>query len=448
MRMLKFLAVIMTAAVIMLCGIPAYAAEAQVRGDCNGDGTIDLSDVTALQQFLTVRSSKLTIGADMDGNGHINAIDLSLLKRELLKKEEKAVLLVYLCGADLESVNKEATADFLEMQNASYTDNLTVVVQTGGTETWHTDGLTDGGNDRIIFSKDGMEIRNGTGNVCYMNQIATLYDFITETTAEFPADHYGLVFWGHGTGSVFGVCYDPFSGQPMTLPNLHYALQEASVRFDWIGFDSCLMATAETAYAVHEYADYMIASTESISSYGWDYTAFLTLWAENPGMEPKALADCITDEMIAVNKENELPATISCFDLRQSETLMQALYRYTDEVYIAFQQDGIEPILNARGSGVDFGQEVYDMTDLKSLVSVLQNEQSDAVLTELDKMVIFNKSYQLDYSSGMAIWFFERHPEDGITLISRMFTPIGIDETYISQLVEMSKAAYAAAKSD
>ena len=441
MRIRRFLTVLTAAAAILLSGIPAAAAET-VRGDCNGDGTVDLNDVTALQQYLIAASDKLTTGADLDRNGRINAVDLCLLKRQLLGQHEKAVLLVYLCGADLEGDNMEATDDFAEMQNAVYSDDLTVVVQTGGTYEWHTDGLTAEGNDRIVFSKAGMEIRNGTGAVRYMNQSATLYDFITESVEEFPADHYGLVFWGHGTGSVFGVCYDPLSGQPMTLPSLNAALKEADVHFDWIGFDSCLMATAETACAVRDYADYMIASTESISSFGWDYTAFLTLWAENPGMKPKALADCITEEMIAVNRVHELPATISCFDLRYTEPLMQALYEYIGSVYRDYQETGIEPVIAGRSKAVDYGNDVYDMTDLKSLVTCLPNEQSEAVLDAMDKMIVIKKSYALDSSSGISVWFFDNHPEDGVRLVSTMFTPIGIDKTYISRMSEMSTAAY------
>ena len=441
MKILRLLTGIAAAVSVLFCSISARAADLR-PGNCNADGTVDFGDVEVMQEYLTARSDRISPAGDLNQDGCINAIDMTLLKRMLLQKTEKAVLLVYLCGADLESDNEEATADFLEMQRAVYSDDLTVVVQTGGTEKWHTDGLTDGGNDRIVFSSSGTEIRNGTGPVRYMNQIATLYDFITETTEEFPADHYGLVFWGHGTGSVFGVCYDPLSGQPMTLPNLHYALQESGVHFDWIGFDSCLMATAETAFAVHEYADYMIASTESISSYGWDYTAFLSLWAEHPDMAPVELADRITDEMIEVNRQNGLPATISCYDLSKTDKLMQALYSYTDAVYSAWKQSGIGPVLEARSRTVDFGQEVYDMTDLLSLVTELENDQSEAVKAAMKEMIVCNKSYQLTDSSGIAVWFFERHPEDGISLVQKIFTPIGISETYIEQLTEMSYAAY------
>ena len=443
MKRNRFLSLLTAVLILFLCKIPVSAAEL-VRGDCNGDSVADITDVAVLADFLTARSDTISDGADMDGNCQINAVDLALLKRMLLNQHEKAVLMVYLCGADLESDNREATADFLEMQAAELTEDLTVVVQTGGTPQWHTDGLTNGGNDRIILTDQGMEIRNGTGDVRYMNQIATLYDFITETASEYHADDYGLVFWGHGTGSVFGVCYDPLSGQPLTLPNLYVALHEAGLHFDWIGFDSCLMATAETAYAIHDCADYMIASTESISSYGWDYTAFLSLWAQRPGMGADELADCITDEMIAVNRENGLPATISCFALRHSAELMQSLYDYSDAVYSEFQLSGIDPILTARAETVDFGQDVYDMADLKSLVTNLRTVQSEAVLTAMDKMILCNKSYALDTSSGMSIWFFDHHPEDGINLISKMFTPIGIDKNYIRQMSEMSAAAYSA----
>ena len=59
-----------------------------------------------------------------------------------------------------------------------------------------------------------------------------------------------------------GYGYDEkYPGQgSMTLDEINTALENAGVKFDFIGFDACLMATAETALVCSEYADYMIAS--------------------------------------------------------------------------------------------------------------------------------------------------------------------------------------------
>ena len=62
------------------------AAEA---GDLNGDGVLDRSDLTALQNYLTGNGalSQNIWAADLDRNGVINAVDLTLLKRMLLAQQ-------------------------------------------------------------------------------------------------------------------------------------------------------------------------------------------------------------------------------------------------------------------------------------------------------------------------------------------------------------------------
>ena len=59
-----------------------------VTGDVDGDGTAALADAVLLQKFL-VGKGTLTdaqmIAADLDSNMHINAKDLTLLKRLLMK---------------------------------------------------------------------------------------------------------------------------------------------------------------------------------------------------------------------------------------------------------------------------------------------------------------------------------------------------------------------------
>ena len=425
-----------------LPAIPAQAATTEVlTGDCNADGVIDRKDAELLRSYLLGTETAISAGADLDANGRINAADLTLLKRLLLPKRETATLMVYLCGADLETDNYEATNDIAEMAAAQYTDDLNVVVFTGGTKTWHTAGLTDGGNNRILIGSSGMQIQDCLDELWYMSSGETLQTFIQDTAAEFPADHYGLVIWGHGMGSIYGLCYDPLSKRMLSLPALHSALQNAGVHFDWIGFDTCLMANAETACAVQDSADYMIASTDSVSSYGWYYTDFLTQWAAHPGTPAQVLTKQIMEDMIAVNRVQEIPATISCYDLQYTNELMDALYTYTDLNYQAYSESGIAAYLEQRAKVQDYGMGVYDMADLQSLVTMIPNAASDAVTAAMQKLMIGCLNENME-SSGAAVWSFLRHPEDGIYLAASAFAPLGISETYLSQVSEMAKAAY------
>ncbi len=54
------------------------------NGDANGDLKVNIADAVSLVKYLTAEETSVEIGADMDGNKKINAVDLSLLKAYLL----------------------------------------------------------------------------------------------------------------------------------------------------------------------------------------------------------------------------------------------------------------------------------------------------------------------------------------------------------------------------
>lgn len=61
-----------------------------ITGDVNGDGTVDVKDMTELKKYLLKTHeftySKANITADMNNNGKINVFDLTLLINKLIKK--------------------------------------------------------------------------------------------------------------------------------------------------------------------------------------------------------------------------------------------------------------------------------------------------------------------------------------------------------------------------
>ncbi|MBR4201577.1 MAG: carbohydrate-binding domain-containing protein [Oscillospiraceae bacterium] len=61
--------------------IPAFAA---VSGDANGSGALDRGDLSTLTGFLFTEQAVIDPAADMNGDGIINAIDLTLLNRALM----------------------------------------------------------------------------------------------------------------------------------------------------------------------------------------------------------------------------------------------------------------------------------------------------------------------------------------------------------------------------
>jgi len=68
----------------------------------------------------------------------------------------------------------------------------------------------------------------------------------------------------------------------MSLVGLDSALKSAGIKFDFIGFDACLMATVETALTMSQYGDYLIASEETEPGVGWYYTRHLAKIPQSP----------------------------------------------------------------------------------------------------------------------------------------------------------------------
>ena len=117
---------------------------------------------------------------------------------------------------------------------------------------------------------------------------ATLADFGTWAAQNYPADHYGLVMWDHGGGWSMIASDDTLGPAGISMPAFSQALdtitKASGQKFDFIGFDACLMAQLPVAVTIQPYADYEIAAEELVPGFGWDYTPALKALAANPSL--------------------------------------------------------------------------------------------------------------------------------------------------------------------
>lgn len=141
----------------------------------------------------------------------------------------------------------------------------------------------------------------------------------------YPAEHYALIFWNHGTGildpirgrvvnatELFafnpiinrfeldrsvgffdfintinieeehrGICWDDSTGHYLTNKSLDFALDTIQKsflngnKFDIIGFDACLMSMLEVANIIKKYTHIMVGSQEVELGTGWNYSLVL-----------------------------------------------------------------------------------------------------------------------------------------------------------------------------
>ncbi len=57
---------------------------------------------------------------------------------------DEVTVMIYICGADLESDDGCGTLDINEMLAADLGDNVNVILETGGCTYWYTQGIIDG----------------------------------------------------------------------------------------------------------------------------------------------------------------------------------------------------------------------------------------------------------------------------------------------------------------
>lgn len=343
-------------------------------------------------------------------------------------------IMIYMCGTDLESNYAMATADLNEILHAEISDQVNIIIETGGTKNWKNSVVASHTNQRYQATATGLKLlEDGLGKKP-MTDPQTLQDFIEYGAANFPANRYALIFWDHGGGSLSGFGYDqhyPGKGS-MTINQIHAALEGAGVKFDFVGFDACLMATIETAYMLNYHADYMIASEETEPGIGWYYTDWITALSKNTSMDTAQIGQRIIDDFVSKCAE-VVPrdiTTLSIIDL-------VVLNNEVDDAFKAFASSAdlqldtdYRVISNARGNSREFNRAKLDQVDLIDLAKKIDTPEAKNLVRALESSVLYNKtSNNISNAHGISIYF----PYEQLKNLSSMlaiYDTIGMTEEY------------------
>ncbi len=326
---------------------------------------------------------------------------------------DTVTIMVYVCGTDLESKNGMASADMEEMRAASseFGDNFNVIVYTGGCNGWKN-GVSSSVN-QIYQIKNGkiacLSDNEGRGA---MTKPETLSSFIRYCAKEFPANRNELILWDHGGGSVSGYGYDEKnkSSGSMSLAGIDTALKDGGVKFDFVGFDACLMATAENALMLNEHADYLIASEETEPGIGWYYTRWLKEFAQDTSKPTIEVGKAITDDFVSecARKCRGQKTTLSVIDLAEfSNTVPQHLVNFSKSVSSMISDNDYKQVSNARYNTREFAQSSQiDQVDLVHLAQNMNNSEGTQLAEALKGAVKYNlTSSNMTNAYGVSIYF-------------------------------------------
>ncbi len=341
-------------------------------------------------------------------------------------------IMIYMCGTDLESQHGMATSDLKEMIGAKISDDVNIIVETGGTKAWKNKTISSSKNQIFKVTSEGMTLLKETGKKSMVDP-ETLTDFINYCTENYEADRYALIFWDHGGGSVSGYGYDQnFPEGSMTLDEIDTALEESGCKFDFIGFDACLMATLETAIVSERYADYLIASEETEPGVGWYYTEWLNALSSNTSMPTVELGKEIIDSFVEMSAKQApgSKTTLSIVDLAElSGTVPESFKEFALSTSELIDDDNYKQISNARSSVREFSSNI-NQVDLIDLANRIGTSESKAFAKVLRSCVKYNRtSSNMTNANGISIYF----PYGSSKLTSsalKTYDKIGIDDSY------------------
>lgn len=350
-----------------------------------------------------------------------------------VESAKTVTVMVYICGADLESGSGMATADLEEMASATLSDNVRVIVETGGASRWQNDLVKSGTNMRFRVKQGGLQTLDANVGKRSMVEPETLADFIQFAKKDYPADRYILVLWDHGGGSLTGYGYDElFPNGSMSLDEINTALKNGGCKFDIIGFDACLMATMETATVAAQYGDYLVASEATEPGTGWYYTNWLSELSANPAIPTVELGKAIIDDYVQVSS-GQSQNTLSLTDLAEfSGTAPTAFSSFASATKELIANDGYSEVASARSGARDFsaGSTKLNQIDLIHFAENLNTAESNELAAVLKSCVKYNRnSTNISHANGLSIYF----PYQSMNKVStalKTYTAIGLDKNY------------------
>ena len=349
--------------------------------------------------------------------------------------QDTVTVMVYMCGTDLESKYGMATKDLMEMANAKISDKVNIIVYTGGCKRWNNSIISSSTNQIYKVESGGMKCVYQNAGSPAMTDPNTLQSFITWCAQSYPANRNILIFWDHGGGSISGYGYDersPRSGS-MSLAQIDQALKGANMKFDIIGFDTCLMATVENAMMLSKYGDYMVASEETEPGVGWYYTNWVTNLSQNTSISSLDLGKNIIDDFVDVCAQQcrGQQTTLSMVDLAElSYTMNTSFADFSTSTKNLIANNGYKTVSSARSATREFaGSNAIDQIDLVHFAKNLNTKESKELVNVLLNAVKYNRTANITNAYGLSIYF-PYKKANGVDQAVKTYKSIGLDSKY------------------
>ena len=322
-------------------------------------------------------------------------------------------LMVYMCGSNLESQYGSASADWQEMLRAGLDPNVSVLVMMGGTSSWRIGLDAERSSVMEIGSRGSRMVRES--EKMNMGDPASLAGFLRYAQEMYPAKEYALILWDHGGGPLDGLCWDEqYSADHLSMAELTEALRETGFdrrKLRWIGFDACLMGSAEVASAMAPFAEYMVSSQAEEPPTGWNYAFLRGLGTDR---DPEETGRRIVETYFAGEEDTARDLTLACIRLSAVEDLETRVDDFFSELADRLTRDSFSDISRMRLTATGFGragetmpgETGYDLVDLLSLTESYAErnpEKARRVAEAVEQAVVCQRS-NVEGSCGLSVY--------------------------------------------
>jgi hypothetical protein len=266
-----------------------------------------------------------------------------------------------------------------------------------------------------------------------MGDYKSVIDFVHWGVTKFPAKHYMLTFWDHGTGwhdiddgepkppavpsPADEISHDEKTDHSITTKELGLIFKDFSEligrKVDIFSSDACYMGSLEVAYEVATYADFYLGSEDIAPLTGWPYHHLLKNLAANPDMSPSALSKLIADEYYRYHINGEVTkreVTYSVYDLGKFSSFVLALRNLGKTVLSAnveqkkeFQKVGVTAMHLTQSDYVDFGSWLGKMKAIPALAAAAP--QFEVVEASYKNLIYHNNiTPEFKEATGASLW--------------------------------------------
>ncbi len=331
-----------------------------------------------------------------DELNHKGVFDWIKPSNELDEKIEKEWTIMVFMNAK-NNMEKYGLKDVNEMEMVGSSDKVNIIVELGRIKKYSISNGNWKEARRYYIEKDANpnEITSPVVKEFInvnMGNWRRLASFGKWVKKNYPAKHYMLIVWGHGSGwektdksmPDKGLSYDYETGKHFTTPELGRAIEKIG-KLDIYGSDACLMQMASVVYEIKDNITYIIGSEDTEYHDGYAYNDFLSPLISNPFITPaelsKVIVDAASDHYVSTEKD-------STQSVVKTSSLANFLTLLNDFTYTVIRNVSKETVKSAISKAQDFF--MPDNKDLYHFVSLLIKETDNAAVKEKGEALMKN----------------------------------------------------------